>query len=177
MNVLAEAVESVAQGSRNRTNSLAPSTPGGSPRQGTPQGRRRARRSGSQAGQARHEVSDEEPPPDAFHSPAFQQGFGDAKRLMSDMETVLGSSTLHTDNGSTVGRLHQEAGELASFRYPSTRIVGFVGDSGAGRSCSCSFGPLTHRILGKSSLLNSLLDMRGLARTVGSEPRVSRQYY
>ncbi|RSM10793.1 hypothetical protein CEP52_003372 [Fusarium oligoseptatum] len=64
----------------------------------------------------------------------------------------LGSSSLHNSPESTIHRLHDEAGELARFEYPSTRTVGFVGDSG----------------VGKSSLLNSLLDMKGLARTSNS---------
>lgn len=45
--------------------------------------------------------------------------------------------------------LHERAKKLSDFQPRSTRIVGFVGDSG----------------VGKSSLLNSLLDYRGLART------------
>lgn len=45
--------------------------------------------------------------------------------------------------------LYERAKNLSDFEPLSTRIVGFVGDSG----------------VGKSSLLNSLLDYRGLART------------
>lgn len=48
--------------------------------------------------------------------------------------------------------LHERAKNLSRFEPLSTRIVGFVGDSG----------------VGKSSLLNSLLDYRGLARTTNN---------
>lgn len=48
--------------------------------------------------------------------------------------------------------LHERAKNLSRFEPLSTRIVGFVGDSG----------------VGKSSLLNSLLDCRGLARTTNN---------
>ncbi|KAL2694823.1 hypothetical protein Neosp_001410 [[Neocosmospora] mangrovei] len=120
--------------------------------QGPPRQRRRSRRSSSGVDRLPHSVLDEELPQDAFHSPEFQQAFRDAKQLMSTVEGVLGSSSLHNSPESTIRRLHTEAGELARFEYPSTRTVGFVGDSG----------------VGKSSLLNSLLDVKGLARTSNS---------
>ncbi|EWG45996.1 hypothetical protein FVEG_15903 [Fusarium verticillioides 7600] len=113
-------------------------------RNGTP----RRRRSSTGAVQ-QHDVADEELPDDAFHSPEFQGAFRDAKQLMSNIQSVLGSSNVHEGSESTMRKLHEEAGKLAAFEYPATRTVGFVGDSG----------------VGKSSLLNSLLDTKGLART------------
>ncbi|KAJ4328907.1 hypothetical protein N0V84_000695 [Fusarium piperis] len=145
---VAEAVNRVARGSDIRAASLTPEPT--SSRAGTPRQRRRSRRSSS--GVDIHNVLDEELPQDAFHSPEFQQAFRDAKQLMSTVEGVLGSSSLHNSPESTIRRLLDEAGELARFEYPSTRTVGFVGDSG----------------VGKSSLLNSLLDVKGLARTSNS---------
>ncbi|RSM00468.1 hypothetical protein CDV31_011793 [Fusarium ambrosium] len=147
---VAEAVDRVARGSDSRAASLTPEPT--SSRAGTPRQRRRSRRSSSGADRLPHNVLDEELPQDAFHSPEFQQAFRDAKQLMSTVEGVLGSSSLHNSPESTIHRLHDEAGELARFEYPSTRTVGFVGDSG----------------VGKSSLLNSLLDVKGLARTSNS---------
>ncbi|KAF5678788.1 hypothetical protein FCIRC_6403 [Fusarium circinatum] len=108
----------------------------------------RRRRSSTGAAQ-QHDVADEELPDDAFHSPEFQGAFRDAKQLMSNIQSVLGSSNVHEGSESTMRKLHEEAGKLAAFEYPATRTVGFVGDSG----------------VGKSSLLNSLLDTKGLART------------
>lgn len=121
-----------------------------------------------------HNIREEESPQDRFHDPVFQQAFGNAKRLMSDLADVLGSSSLDTDPDSTMQRLHREARDLAQFQCPSSRIVGFVGDSGVGtlptlpRKLTWLSG--SQLCLGKSSLLNSLLDFRGLARTV-SESR------
>ncbi|KAJ4218572.1 hypothetical protein NW759_008465 [Fusarium solani] len=147
---VAEAVDRVARGSDSRAVSLTPEPT--SSRAGTPRQRGRSRRSSSGVDRLPHNVLDEELPQDAFHSPEFQQAFRDAKQLMSTVEGVLGSSSLHNSPESTIRRLHTEAGELARFEYPSTRTVGFVGDSG----------------VGKSSLLNSLLDVKGLARTSNS---------
>lgn len=90
------------------------------------------RRSSSRVNITPYNLQDEEPPQDRFHEPAFQQAFSDAKGLMSELADVLGSSAVHIDPDSTMKRLHTEAGDLAHFQCPSTRTVGFVGDSGVG---------------------------------------------
>ncbi|KAH7161710.1 hypothetical protein EDB81DRAFT_683686 [Dactylonectria macrodidyma] len=148
---VADAIDAVARGSDSRSVSLTPDDQTNSSNLTTPQ-RARRRRSSSKLAATLHDVKDEELPKDAFHSPKFQKNFTDAKNLMSTMRTVLGSSSLHSDPDSTMQRLYKRAGDLACFNYPSTRTVGFVGDSG----------------VGKSSLLNSLLDFQGLARTSNS---------
>ncbi|KAF5628695.1 hypothetical protein F25303_10328 [Fusarium sp. NRRL 25303] len=139
---LASAIHNIRLSDTNGHASLSPE-PRRS-RNGTP----RRRRSSTGAVQ-QHDVADEELPDDAFHSPEFQGAFRDAKQLMSNVQSVLGSSNIHEASESTMRKLHEEAGKLAAFEYPATRTVGFVGDSG----------------VGKSSLLNSLLDTKGLART------------
>ncbi|KAK1989740.1 hypothetical protein LX36DRAFT_594126 [Colletotrichum falcatum] len=112
----------------------------------------RRSRAGSRASLTPHDVWDEEPPPNRFHDPAVQGAFGKARALVARLAGVLEASPLHASADSTIKRLHARARELAGFRCPSTRTVGFVGDSG----------------VGKSSVLNSLLDREGLARTSNS---------
>jgi hypothetical protein len=51
---------------------------------------------------------------------------------MSELADALGNNSLHVDPDSTIQRLHKEAGDLANFQSPSSRSVGFVGDSGVG---------------------------------------------
>ena len=132
MRDVATALEGVASGSSTQAALLEPTYPS---KGGSPSNRRSARRrSSSQTNTIKHDVRDEEPPQDRFHEPAFQQAFGDAKILMSELANVLGSSSLHIDPDSTMQRLHREAGELANFQCPSSRTVGFVGDSGVGTS-------------------------------------------
>ncbi|KAK8079217.1 hypothetical protein PG994_003024 [Apiospora phragmitis] len=106
------------------------------------------RRSSSRINVEVYDVRDEKAPNDRFSEPTFQSAFRDARRVMSDLKDTLESSSLHIDPDSTMKRLHQEAKTLSNFHCPPSRTVGFVGDSG----------------VGKSSLLNSLLDCRGLAR-------------
>ncbi|CAI0647909.1 unnamed protein product, partial [Colletotrichum noveboracense] len=117
----------------------------------SPRPPRRSRRV-SRTNQAPHDVKDEELPHDRFHHPDVQSAFVEAKTLMSRLAQVLGSSPLHVDPDSAIKRLHKRAKDLSRFQCPPTRTVGFVGDSG----------------VGKSSLLNSLLHQEGLARTSNS---------
>lgn len=99
-----------------------------------------------------HRVSDEVPPANAARSADHELALDGYRSVMADMEVVLRESHLHPDQDSSIRTLHQLASSLASFQYPLKRTVGFVGDSG----------------VGKSSLLNSLLDAKELARTVCS---------
>jgi len=79
-----------------------------------------------------------------------QDAIANAKTLTKRLIDALSSSNLHREHGSRIHPLYQRATELHGFQLPSSRIVGLVGDSGAG----------------KSKLINSLLDKMGLARLV-----------
>ncbi|KAM0324397.1 hypothetical protein ACHAQA_008179 [Verticillium albo-atrum] len=132
------------QGQRPKNMAPLPLSPSPEPRR---------RRSGSAVTQIKYVVEDEEPPMfQRFFETSFQDAFGQAKNLMLEVRDVLQSSSLHEEPDSIMQQLHAKSLKLASFRCPSTRTVGFVGDSG----------------VGKSSLLNSLLDRAGLARTGSS---------
>ncbi|KAK7444201.1 hypothetical protein Landi51_08752 [Colletotrichum acutatum] len=112
----------------------------------------RRSRGRSEATLVYHEVKDEELPESRFYDPAVQSAIKDAKALMTQLAGVLEENPLHTNPDSTIRRLHGQAMDLSQFEGPSTRTVGFVGDSG----------------VGKSSVLNSLLDQKNLARTSNS---------
>jgi energy-coupling factor transporter ATP-binding protein EcfA2 len=112
----------------------------------------RRRRSGSGIRRELHMVESEDPP-EAFAKMAeVQEALVNARTLPRRMAAVLSSSNLHRENGSSVRKLYQQATRLNDFQLPSSRIVGLVGDSG----------------VGKSSLINSLLDKAGLARAVSN---------
>ncbi|KAK0375078.1 hypothetical protein CLIM01_07570 [Colletotrichum limetticola] len=122
-----------------RQNSLSPRPP-------------RRSRGRSEAALVYHDVKDEELPESRFYDPAVQNAIKDAKALMTQLAGVLEDSPLHINPDSTIRRLYGQALDLSHFEGPSTRTVGFVGDSG----------------VGKSSVLNSLLDQKNLARTSNS---------
>ncbi|KAK0707804.1 hypothetical protein B0H67DRAFT_647946 [Lasiosphaeris hirsuta] len=148
MNSLQTVLNYVATPTRGKTPSPSADPVEKSPK---PRGDRR-RKSSPRASSARHSVRDEEPPEDRFYHPEFQRAFGDARVLMARLAGVLGSSDLHLEPDSTIRALRQRAGKLANFQCPSSRVVGLVGDTG----------------VGKSSLINSLLDFKGLARASSS---------
>lgn len=95
------------------------------------------RRSNQRSRQPPHVVSDEESPKDRFHDPVFQQAFTDTKDHVAKLEDVLGSGSLHLAPDSTIHRIYQNAGSLAEFECPTKRVVGFVGDSGVGKTFPC----------------------------------------
>lgn len=110
----------------------------------------RRRRSGSGINRDSHQIENEDPPQALFHMPEVQEALANARTLTSRMANVLSSSNLNRENGSSIESLHQQATRLNGFQLPSSRIVGLVGDSG----------------VGKSSLINSLLDKMEMARAV-----------
>lgn len=87
---------------------------------------------------------------------------------MGRVAEALGSSAIHEEPDSVMKRLHGEAHDLSRYQGPQSRTVAFVGDSGVGELLAMK--PTSNSgidfKLGKSSLLNSLLDFPGLARTV-----------
>jgi hypothetical protein len=127
----------------------APSTAQSANRSPSPS---RRRRSGSGAGPIIHQIEDEDPPQALARERAAQEGLTNARRITARLAGALSSSALHHERESNIHRLHQEAINLSEFQVPSSRTVGLVGDSGAG----------------KSSLINSLLDKKDLARAVCS---------
>ncbi|KAF2278876.1 uncharacterized protein EI97DRAFT_372095 [Westerdykella ornata] len=109
-------------------------------------------RSGSEVNCDRHQVENEDPPQGLLHMPEPQETLATATKLMTSMADLLSRSNLDGENGSSIGQLYQAAINLSKSQLPSARIVGLVGDSG----------------VGKSSLINSLLDREKLASTSSS---------
>jgi hypothetical protein len=109
-------------------------------------------RSGSVIRREPHQVESELPPKAFAHMIEVQDALASARALPKRLVAVLSSSNLYRKNGSSIRKLYQQATKLSEFELPSSRIVGLVGDSG----------------VGKSSLINSLLDKSDLARAVSS---------
>lgn len=110
----------------------------------------RRRRSSSGVNQPPHRVEDEEPPESLFYERRVQEALNSARRITGRVARVLSESNMHQEQGSSVQSMYQQAARLSTFEPSSRRIVGLVGDSG----------------VGKSSLINSLLDKMEFARAV-----------
>ncbi|KAI0147476.1 hypothetical protein GGR57DRAFT_515724 [Xylariaceae sp. FL1272] len=110
------------------------------------------RRSSSRTLQEIHKVEDEVPPRDRFNDPSFQRALDGTRQMMTELLSVMRSSDVHNEPDSQMQRLCGEAERLSQFQCPSTRTVALIGESG----------------VGKSSVLNSILDCDGLARTSNS---------
>ena len=131
---LTAAIDNVEAGGDSATPLLDPGSQ--SPRASTgATNRARRRRSSSQRNNASHDVRDEEMPPEPFHEPVFQQAFADTKRVASRLADVLSGSSLIHEPDSTIRSIREKALHLSVFQPPSTRTIGFVGDSGVGKRC------------------------------------------
>lgn len=130
MSDMAAALQEVASGPSNQAALLTPTYPG--MEDSSPDRLPSRRRSSSRGIKILYDVRDEEGPQDRFHDPALQQAIRDTKKCMLDLADVLGSSPLHADPDSAIQRFHREVRDAANFQCPSSRTVGFVGDSGVG---------------------------------------------
>jgi ABC-type glutathione transport system ATPase component len=97
-----------------------------------------------------YRVEEEEPPQSLFHTQTIQQSLTDTRAVVARMAEALASSAARQDESSNIRKFREQASRLSQFQPPSSRTVGLVGDSG----------------VGKSSLINSLLDKEELARAV-----------
>ncbi|KAJ6125737.1 hypothetical protein N7523_003357 [Penicillium sp. IBT 18751x] len=95
------------------------------------------------------DLREEELPPAPVYKSRLQDGLKDVKRELGILADMMGISPLSEDHSSDLHALYRDTKKMSMFKYPDTRTVGFIGDSG----------------VGKSSLINSLLDQRSLSRS------------
>ncbi|KAJ5232893.1 hypothetical protein N7468_005849 [Penicillium chermesinum] len=91
----------------------------------------------------------DELPEAPVYNPRLRHNLEIMKCHLLDMANTLRSSDLASDASTNLHMLEREARKLSEFRAPETWNVGFIGDSG----------------VGKSSVINSLLDQPMLARS------------
>ncbi|KAJ5827497.1 hypothetical protein N7447_004260 [Penicillium robsamsonii] len=92
----------------------------------------------------------EEPLPTApVYNRRLQTGLKEVKGELASLADMMGLSELNQDRSTDLHSLFERTKKMSMFQYPETRTVGFIGDSG----------------VGKSSLINSLLDQKSLSRS------------
>ncbi|KAK9642093.1 hypothetical protein HCH54_007536 [Aspergillus fumigatus] len=98
-----------------------------------------------------YNIRQEELPPVPIYDIRLQIALRRVRGKLVDLAQVMNRCELAQDPTTAFHKLYNETLEASRFAYPATRTVGFIGDSG----------------MGKSSLINSILDQGGLARSSG----------
>ncbi|KAI9042030.1 uncharacterized protein KD926_006154 [Aspergillus affinis] len=90
-----------------------------------------------------------------FRAPIYdirlQDALRDVRGQLADLARCMGRREQAQDITTVFHNLYEQTLAASRFAYPATRTVGFIGDSG----------------MGKSSVINSILDQEGLARSNG----------
>ncbi|KAL5050864.1 hypothetical protein BDW71DRAFT_107560 [Aspergillus fruticulosus] len=98
-----------------------------------------------------YNVREEELPRAPIYDIRLQNALRNVRGHISDLAQFMGERELAQDPTSGIHDLYEQLLRASRFAYPMTRTVGFIGDSG----------------MGKSSVINSILDENGLARSGG----------
>ncbi|KAL6232076.1 hypothetical protein BDW75DRAFT_233104 [Aspergillus navahoensis] len=98
-----------------------------------------------------YDVREEELPRAPIYDIRLQNALRNVRGQIADLAQLMGERELAQDPTSDIYDLYEQLLKASRFAYPTTRTVGFIGDSG----------------MGKSSVINSILDESGLARSGG----------
>ncbi|KAL4757106.1 uncharacterized protein BDW70DRAFT_143918 [Aspergillus foveolatus] len=98
-----------------------------------------------------YNVREEELPRAPIYDIRLQNALRSVRGQIADLAQFIGERELAHDPTSDIHGLYEQLLGASRFSYPATRTVGFIGESGAG----------------KSSVINSILDEHGLARSSG----------
>ncbi|KAJ5123593.1 hypothetical protein N7448_009690 [Penicillium atrosanguineum] len=90
--------------------------------------------------------------PDPIDDRNLQANLNVVKVQLQELSRVISECPLSQDPGTRLHKIYQEARKLSEYKDQERRIVGFIGETGAG----------------KSSVINSILDQRDLARSSGA---------
>ncbi|KAL5362705.1 hypothetical protein BJX96DRAFT_106499 [Aspergillus floccosus] len=98
-----------------------------------------------------YSIRQEELPRAPIYDRRLQDALKEVRTQLTNIALSMQTSQLYRDRSTAFYNLFEQTLEASQFTYPKTRLVGFIGDSG----------------VGKSTLINSLLDREGLARSSG----------
>lgn len=103
----------------------------------------------------------------SIDNPDFQRSFAETKYHLDRVKEILVGDALSEQEFKGKRQLYAELESLSAFQYSSVYRIGLVGSSGVGKYFQCAWRCNVDIVpIGKSSLINSLLDMEGLSRTV-----------
>ena len=116
-----------------------------------------------------YNIRGEELPQAPIYDFRLQDALRNVRAQLTNLAHCMGLREEAQDSTTVFHNLYEQTLAASRFAYPATRTVGFIGDSGMGRLevCVCEDEGLTE-LVGKSSVINSILDQGGLARSVSS---------
>lgn len=94
-----------------------------------------------------YNIRQEELPRVPVYNLGLQNALREVKRRLTDLVEVMRNSELIHDHETALCQLYGQCLEASRFKYPETRTVGFIGDSGAGRYIFST----AHRLYANSS--------------------------
>ncbi|KAL2828351.1 hypothetical protein BJY01DRAFT_228475 [Aspergillus pseudoustus] len=98
-----------------------------------------------------YNIREEELPQAPIYDIRLQNALRNIRGQLTDLAHGMGLQEQALDSTTIFHSLYEQTLSASRFTYPATRTVGFIGDSG----------------MGKSSVINSILDIEGLARSSG----------
>ncbi|KAJ5946030.1 hypothetical protein N7454_002869 [Penicillium verhagenii] len=117
------------------------------------------------------DVCDEPIPEAPVYDQALQRGLSDVKKQLAQLASTMQNPETKIDTDSGLLRFLPEVESLSKFQSPKFCTVGFIGTSGEGIFNIDDLIGEAHLLIekiGKSSVINSLLDKVNLARASGS---------
>jgi hypothetical protein len=78
-------------------------------------------------------IEDELLSPDPVDDQSLQDNLNVVKAQLQELSRVISECPLSQDAGTRLHQIHQEAKKLSEYKDQETRIVGFIGETGAGR--------------------------------------------
>jgi hypothetical protein len=115
-----------------------------------------------------YNIRQEELPQVPIYDIRLQNALRNVTGQLADLAQVMNRRELAQDPTTAFHELYKQTLEASEFAYPASRTVGFIGDSGMGKLSGLRVRGDQRLIkpTGKSSLINSILDQEGLARSV-----------
>lgn len=118
---------------------------------------------------ASYDITSEEVPQAAFYDPAYQTELEKARGVARSATSALERAGLPTVHGDYLQRLIRDGKSLGEFKVSNTRTIAILGASGEGKYAIHQMKPYGSNILlGKSSLINSLLGFPDIAKIVSA---------
>jgi hypothetical protein len=114
------------------------------------------------------QTQDEDELLEPFFTKNFQRVLKNGIDIVNKVDAAIAQCVSSSESSNDLERLLKDARQLGTFQTTDTRTIAILGDSGQGNWAVRQRKPVESNMhVGKSSLINSLLDLSEIAKTVG----------